>query len=57
MEYLGFTLTEPTTIECNKITRKEFLTRKLSDYNGMTAPVKTDSKIYKSVITFKNYLL
>jgi hypothetical protein len=55
MEYLGFTLTEPSKIECNKITRSDFITRKLSDYNGMTAPVKTDSNVYKSIITFKYY--
>ena len=55
MEYLGFTLAEPSKIECNKITRKEFITRKLSDYNGMTFPVKTYNNIYKSIITFKYY--
>ena len=55
MEYLGFTLAEPSKIECNKITRKEFITRKLSDYNGMTLPVKTDTNIYKSIITVKYY--
>ena len=55
MEYIGFTLTEQSIIECNKITNAEFLKRKLSDYNGMTAPIKTDKNIYKSIITFKYY--
>lgn len=55
MEYIGFTLSDQSIIECNKITHQEFLKRKLSDYNGMTAPVKTDKNIYKSVITFKYY--
>ena len=55
MEYIGFTLTEQSNIECNKITHQEFLKRKLSDYNGMTAPIKVEKNIYKSVITFKYY--
>lgn len=55
MEYTGFTLSENSIIECNKITYKEFLSRKLSDYNGMTAPVKIDTNIYKSIVTFKYY--
>lgn len=55
MEYTGFTLTDQSIIECNKITREDFLIRKLTDYNGMTAPVKVDSTIYKSVVTFKYY--
>jgi len=55
MEYTGFTLSEQSIIECNKISHKEFVRRKLCDYNGMTAPVKIDSTIYKSVITFKYY--
>jgi len=55
MEYTGFTLSEQSMIECNKITRKDFLMRKLTDYNGMTAPVKVDKNIYKSIVTFKYY--
>ncbi len=55
MEYLGFTLNEQSKIECNKISRKDFITRKLSDYNGMTAPIKVDANIYKSIITFIYY--
>ena len=55
MEYIDFTLSDQSIIECNKITPQEFLKRKLSDYNSMTAPVKTDKNIYKSVITFKYY--
>ena len=55
MEYIGFTLTDQSFIECNKITNAEFLKRKLSDYNGMTAPIKTEKNIYKSIITIKYY--
>lgn len=55
MEYVGFTLTEQSSIECNKITFEEFINRELSDYNGMTVPVKIDNNIYKSIITFKYY--
>lgn len=55
MEYTGFTLTEQSSIECNKITHDEFVSRELYDYNGMTAPVKTDNHTYKSIITFKYY--
>ena len=55
MEYTGFTLSEQSIIECNKIARKDFILRKLTDYNGMTAPVKVDKNVYKSVITFKYY--
>ena len=55
MEYTGFTLTGQSIIECNNISHAEFLKRKLSDYNSMTAPVKTDKNIYKSIITFKYY--
>jgi|GEM_PF-6522099 len=55
MEYTGFTLTHQSSIECNEIPIAEFKRRDLSDYNGMTIPVKTDKTIYKSVITFRYY--
>ena len=55
MEYLGFSLTEPSVIECNKIARTEFLSRQVSEYNGMTAPIKVDRTTYKCIITFKYY--
>lgn len=55
MEYTGFSLTEQSIIECNKISHKDFKRRKLSDYNGMTAPVKLDKGVYKSIVTFKYY--
>ncbi len=55
MEYIGFSIVHPTKIECNEIGFEEFKRRRLEDYNGMTAPVKVDSTIYKSVITFRYY--
>ena len=55
MEYTGFTISEESIIECNKITQEDFDKRKLSDYNGMTAPFKIDSNLYKSVVRFTYY--
>jgi hypothetical protein len=55
MEYIGFNITQPSKIECNEISFEEFNKRRLQNYNGMTAPVKVDQTIYKSIISFRYY--
>lgn len=55
MEYLGFTLSQQSSIECNEISFEDFRKRKLSNYNGMTAPIKVDNIQYKTIATFKYY--